>query len=55
MQELKNILNEAILKAPNLHSLERCRLKGDLTEVFNWYRSYKKGNNGKVHRINIRI
>ena len=35
----------------NLHSLERRRLRGDLIEVFKWYRGYNKGDVSKILRI----
>ena len=35
-----------------MHSLERYRLRADLTEVFKWYRSYNKGDISKVRRVN---
>ena len=34
-----------------LHSLERRRLRGDLIEVFKWYRGYNKGDVSKILRI----
>ena len=34
-----------------LHSLERRRLRGDLIEVFKWYRGYNKGDISKVLRV----
>ena len=38
----------------NLYSLERRRLRGrgDLIEVFKWYRDYNKEDIGKVLRVN---
>ena len=35
----------------NLHSLERRRLRGDLIEVFKWYRGYNKGDVNIILRI----
>ena len=35
----------------NLHSLERRRLRGDLIEVFKWYRGYNKGDVSKILKI----
>ena len=42
---------ERRLKRLNLHSLERRRLKGDLIEVFKWYRGYNKGDVSRIVRI----
>ena len=49
---MKNIQYEARIKAINLHSLDRLGLRGDLTEVFNCYRGYNRGNLSKILRIN---
>ena len=46
-----NIPYERRLRMLNLHSLERRRLRGDLIEVFKWYRGYNKGDVSKILRI----
>ena len=51
IQGMRNIPYEKRLKLLNLHSLERRRLRGDLIEVFKWYRGYNKGDVDKVLRI----
>ena len=52
MQEIKNISYEARLKALNLHSLERSRLRGNLMEVFKWHKDYNKEDISKALKIN---
>ena len=34
-----------------LHSLELCRVRGDLIEVFKWVKGFNKGDVGKVFMI----
>ena len=52
IQGLRNIPYEARLKALNLHSLERRRLRGDLIKIFKWCRDYNKGDINNVLRVN---
>ena len=49
IQGMSNTPYEARIKA--LNSIERRRLRGDLTEVFNWYSGYNKESNSKVLMI----
>ena len=51
IQGMKDIPYERRLRMLNLHSLERRRLRGDLIEVFKWYRGYNKGDVSKILRI----
>ena len=51
IQGMKDIPYEMRLKKLNLHSLERRRLRGDLIEVFKWYRGYNKGDVSRILRI----
>ena len=48
---MKDIPYERRLKKLNLHSLERRRLRGDLIEVFKWYRGYNKGDVNRILRV----
>ena len=48
---MRDIPYEARLNKPNLHSLERRRLRGDLIEVFKWYKGFNKGDMNVVLRI----
>ena len=51
IQGMRDIPYERRLKMLKLHSLERRRLRGDLIEVFKWYRGYNKGDISKVLRV----
>ena len=51
IQGMRGIPYEKRLKLLGLHSLERRRLRGDLIEVFKWYRGYNKGDVSKILRI----
>ena len=51
IQGMRDIPYERRLRMLNLHSLERRRLRGDLIEVFKWYRGYNKGDVSKILRI----
>lgn len=48
---MKGIPYERRLKFLKIHSLKRSRLRGELIEVFKWYRGYNKGDVSKVLRI----
>ena len=39
------------LKALGLHSLERCRCRGDMIEVFKWKMAINKGDINEVLKI----
>ena len=52
IQGMRDIPYDRRLKMLNLHSLERRRLRGDLIEVFKWYRGYNKGDVNRILRIN---
>ena len=52
IQDLRIIPYQARLKALNLHSQERRRLRGDLIEVFKRYRGNDNGDISKIHTIN---
>ena len=51
IQGMRDIPYDRRLKMLNLHSLERRRLRGDLIEVFKWYRGYNKGDVNRILRI----
>ncbi len=51
IQGLRNLPYQDRLKHPNLHSLERRRVRGDLIEVFKWVKGFNKGDISKVLRI----
>ena len=51
IQGMRDIPYNRRLKMLKLHSLERRRLRGDLIEVFKWYRGYNKGDISKVLRV----
>ena len=51
IQGMRDIPYETRLKLLKLHSLERRRLRGDLIEVFKWYRGFNKGDVSKILRI----
>ena len=51
IQGMRDIPYERRLRLLNLHSLERRRLRGDLIEVFKWYRGYNKGDVSKILRV----
>ena len=36
IQGIRNLTYKERLKSLNLHSLERCRIRGDLIEVYKW-------------------
>ena len=44
IEGMRNFPYERRLKLLNLHSLERRRVRGDLIEVFKWFRGYNKGD-----------
>lgn len=45
---LRNLPYRERLRRLNLHSLERRRVRGDLTEVLKWMKGYRKGDINKV-------
>ena len=51
IQGMRDMPYEARLKQLNLLSLERRRIRGELIEVFKWYRGYNKGDVSKILRI----
>ena len=54
-QEMRDIPYETILRLLSLHSLERHKLKGDLTEAFKWCSGYNKGDVSKILLIKRKI
>ena len=48
IQGIRNFSYEGRLKLLKLHSLERCRVREDLIEVFKWVKGFNKGDVGKV-------
>ena len=51
IEEIRNFSYERRLKLLKLHSLERCRVRGDLIEIFKWMKGFNKGDVGKVPTI----
>ena len=50
IQEIRNLTYKNKLKHLNLHSLERCRVRGDLIEMFKWIKDF---NNWKTNKVLI--
>ena len=51
IEGISNFSYERRLKLLKLHSLERCRVTGDLIEVFKCWKGFNKGDVGKVLTI----
>ena len=51
IEGVRNLTYEERLKRLNLHSLERRRLRGDLIEVFKWFKGINKGDIAKVLKV----
>ena len=49
---IRNLSYEERLKKLNLHSLERRRVRGDMIEVFKWFKGINKGDINLVLKIN---
>ena len=48
IEGMHNFPYERRSKLLNLHSLERHRVRGDLIEVFKWFKGYSKGNVSEI-------
>ena len=48
IQGLKNLTYQDRLKHLKLHSLERRRVRGDMIEVFKWFKGFNKGDINQV-------
>ena len=48
IQGLRNLTYKDTLKHPNLHSLEKFRIRGNLIEVFKWIKDFNIGDINKV-------
>ena len=51
IHDIRNLSYEDRLKKLNLHSLERRRVRGDMIEVYKWFKGINKGDINKVLRI----
>ena len=51
IERIRNFSYERRLKLLKLHLLERCKVRGDLIEVFKWVKGFDKENVGKVLTI----
>ena len=52
IHNIRHLSYEDRLKSLNLHSLERCRVRGDMIEVCKWFKGFNKGDITKVLKIN---
>nr|XP_053657327.1 uncharacterized protein LOC128706451 [Cherax quadricarinatus] len=52
---VRNLPYEDRLKALNLHSLERRRMRGDIIEVYKWMTGINKGDINKVLRVSNQV
>ena len=51
IKRIRNLSYERRLKHLKLHSLERCRVRGDMIEILKWVKGFNKGDVGKVLTI----
>ena len=51
IHNIRNLSYEDRLRKLNLHSLERRRIRGDMIEVFKWYKGINKGDINRVLKI----
>ena len=54
IEGIRNFSYERRLRLLKFHPLERCRVRGDLIEVFKWVKGFNKGHVGKVLTISSR-
>ena len=52
IHNIRHLSYEDRLKSLNLHSLERRRVRGDMIEVYKWFKGLNKGDISKVLKIN---